>query len=442
VLATPSCSRALIVGQQQNAAGPLVVHAPSQIRNDDLGLGFDMDRDTYTRLDPLRRMPGPRYISSASKPLVKMVGMQAIGRLLWDVIAKPISAPDLYKTVFNRLSPLNFCIVGRNGFGKHTAIRRACMEWNVEVVTIRPHRCIQGDVAAAMHYAIHRKPCVVCFKAFDNLLLCDGFREEFRSQICGNVDICERWDNVWLAFCVETVATSETDIISTLCGPRIAHIEIPTKQALAHLFYNDFLCAGGIKVDPIPTDFEWLTLAGAAEGHTPAELRKFAGNVMYRALSKRSTKTLATISGVPTIPLGNFDGVSRPTTQQQQPSPELNTKMLLDAARTMPCGQVEYRRGEEEEDEEILPSSSSPLSAPAADAPLISSLEPQSSRNVLMLSSSSIEEQPTTPLTPTDGMIRISWHDDVESMYVKTPANVSGISKSTIPTYESKFITI
>jgi len=259
------------------------------------------------RMHPLERTATSTLVSpSAGARLVAaMAGMDKIAALLSAVIVGPSVAPDTYAATVGKLSGLHFCLIGPRGSGRHEATASVCASCCVDMVTVSPYQYTLGDVGFALEYACKEMPCVVYFDGFETLWRKERFVEEFSYEVLGMEGLRDSWDGVWLAFAVESSdpVMDETMPIRDLCGfRRCASVSDLTDKQRRDLMFDRFLCAGGAEVRSDAagggdaagiTDRQWSDLKMAMRDCAPGDLRRFAADVQYSALSRVPIQSLS-----------------------------------------------------------------------------------------------------------------------------------------------------
>jgi hypothetical protein len=238
--------------------------------------------------DALLRIPGKVLIDHTNSDILSdMHGMSEVSKMLWTTIVKPRVDKEGVASTLGTLGSLHFCIIGRWGSGKRTAVRSVCAMAGVEVWTIDPCRYETGDLGCAVHVACLRRPCVILIDDFETL----HRMKEFVYEVSHQIDACPllktAWDGVWIGILLwDDEELERLPWISDLCGPRIARVKPLTGREGATLLTERFLLERNVEISPCLTSAQFDVLADAADGCTPGELKDFASTIMYRMLER------------------------------------------------------------------------------------------------------------------------------------------------------------
>jgi hypothetical protein len=260
----------------------------------------DADKSEPHPHDPLRKFtPLGRTATSAFVPrtatglLPHMFGMNEIAKLLFEVIVKPSACGTVYTSTVGRLTGLHFCLVGREGTGRRTALRTVCSMCQVDMLTINSLQYQYGDVDHVIQSACYRRPCVVYFEDYDWLRKMPDFARDFDYQVLAMDLLCNTWNHIWLGFGMTSLAAAKSPPLSYLCADRVACVVDMTEEEKGRLLFNSFLSTGGVDDNRhAMTAEQWQRLVEATREATPADLRAFAGRVIYATLTRMSLNAL------------------------------------------------------------------------------------------------------------------------------------------------------
>jgi hypothetical protein len=355
--------------------------------------------DAERRLQSMHPESGTTAINPDRSDIVLhgMVGMENVSRMLWNILIKPVGAAEFYRTVYGKLGPLHFAIVGPRGTGKRTAVTKACSVAAVTAFFIEPHRYQVGDIEYAMGEGWKKRPSVICFDGFEELLERRGFVDEFNMQIVGISDFLTTWNSMWLAFCVDSTATATGNMLARIVGKRLAHVKSMDGPEAANVLMRRFIPSNMEFLEPLTKDQQTL-LEAAAAGCTPSELKEFAANIVIAALSRHNLGDIATAAGNQVI-------------GSRHPPP----------SATINHGAIPMRQ-------------STPIS-PGVDSGYCG--RPTYTKKERVLSPHETKEQPPAGDDINTPKVYILWKDDAEPLY-EVYTDAYGVAKRRIPRFEQR----
>lgn len=267
------------------------------------------------------------YVMQLNIPTtVHYVGCRNIFDTISTKILKPRNQIEAFIERMRTMQhPLNFTVVGPNGSGRRRAIRFACSEANVCTVTISKERYEPMFITMATQYAYFRRPFLLLFDGFDELIANPDFLKEFNVAILANPLFTMGWNNVWIVLTVTMLDSAVTNMLSHICYyDNIVFMEKPKARNL-YDFLIKYIEEHNISV-PEPTDAQSNRLLTAIQNATPADAARFGNRVIANVMDNTPIEDLAKCTGreLPFL------------TQQKQIQDKKQVKKNLPIPREMP----------------------------------------------------------------------------------------------------------
>lgn len=248
------------------------------------------------------------------QPSVNYLGCRNLFNVITAKIIKPRNQIEAFMERIRTMDhPLNFAVVGPNGSGRKRAVRFACSEANICSVTISKDSYESSFITMAVQYAYFKRPFLLLFDGFDELVSNPTFVNEFTTAILRNPLFNKGWNNVWIVATLSTLDSSVVQLLSRICYyDNIVCMEKPNERD-----YYDFLIKyiedHNISV-PDPTDAQSNRLLTAVRDSTPADVARFGDRIIASVMDNTTLAELAECSG------HDMSVITLDNDQQQKPN--------------------------------------------------------------------------------------------------------------------------
>jgi hypothetical protein len=217
------------------------------------------------------------------------IGLEALTTKFCKTVIQRIKPSDVYASAFKDSRSYHFAVVGRPGFGKRTAILKACALTNRDVVVITKEKYQPEDLALVSEFASVKQPFVIYIDDFDALCQNEVFLKEYKT-LCTSPFVTERvFLNVWI---IISVINDQDALISPLLRrvcPDVNRVKIPEipPDVLDQVLWDD-LRTSKIKIDPPMIDTDWTKFYNAIIGASPKDVKEFGLSITTLAMEKMS----------------------------------------------------------------------------------------------------------------------------------------------------------
>jgi hypothetical protein len=241
----------------------------------------------FTRMEFIGRSDIGSTVSPNNFKISGFVGLEALYDKFSQRVIQRIKPTDVFASAFDDSRAYHFVLVGRPGFGKRTAIKKACALTNRDVVVITKEKYQPEDIALVSEFAMVKRPFVIYIDDFDALCQTETFLKEFKT-LCASPFVTEEvFLNVWI---IISVINDQEPQISTLLRkvcPDVNRVKIPEipPDTLDKVLW-ECLHKSKIKIDPDMIDTEWTKFYSAIQGASPKDVKEFGLSITTLAMDK------------------------------------------------------------------------------------------------------------------------------------------------------------